>query len=101
MESYARHFDLLKNLVFDAKVQKATRTGDDTKWRLDMLINGECSFQDFDKVVFCHGYQTKPEMPHFEGEELFEGKLLHSQQFRRSVPNLYLELTVKAESNQC
>lgn len=37
---------------------------------------------EFDKVVFCHGYQTKAKMPTFEGQELFEGTIMHSQQYR-------------------
>lgn len=82
IESYAKHFDLLKDVVFGASVRRATRTEDDTKWNLEMLINGETQTQQFDKVVFCHGYQTEPVMPVFEGAEMFEGQLMHGQQFR-------------------
>ena len=51
-----------------------------------MLVNGEPQSEEFDKVVFCHGYQTTPVMPNFEGKELFEGRLMHAQQFRSLVP---------------
>lgn len=82
IESYAKHFDLLKDVHFGASVQRATRDGDDTKWDLHVVVSGEQQMHQFDKVVFCHGYQTRPVMPAFEGKELFEGQLMHAQQFR-------------------
>ncbi|CAO2653089.1 Nn.00g025000.m01.CDS01 [Neocucurbitaria sp. VM-36] len=85
IESYARHFDILKDVVFGASVTRATRNEDDTKWRLEMLVNGEPRSEEFDKVVFCHGYQTIPNMPNYEGKELFEGQLMHGQQFRTAA----------------
>ncbi|ORX94632.1 hypothetical protein BCR34DRAFT_594369 [Clohesyomyces aquaticus] len=85
MESYARHFDLLSGVVFGASVTRATRNDDDTRWKLEMLVEGKTRSEEFDKVVFCHGYQTQPTMPKFEGQELFKGTLMHAQQFRRQV----------------
>lgn len=82
MESYARHFDLLKDIVFDASVQTATRNENDTKWNLKIAIDGETKIEKFDKVAFCHGYMTQAVMPEFEGKELFEGNVIHAQQFR-------------------
>ncbi|KAJ4322058.1 hypothetical protein N0V94_002637, partial [Neodidymelliopsis sp. IMI 364377] len=82
IESYARHFDVLKDVVFGASVQRATRNEEDTKWDLEIVVNGDRQTREFDKVVFCHGYQTKPVMPIFEGKELFQGQLMHAQQFR-------------------
>jgi dimethylaniline monooxygenase (N-oxide forming) len=83
MESYAKHFDLLQNITFNASVTRAVRNEDDTRWRLVILISGEERTEEFDKVVFCHGYQTKPSMPQFEGQELFTGRLIHAQQYRK------------------
>lgn len=34
MEEYAVHFDILKDIVFNASVKEGSRTEDDTKWRL-------------------------------------------------------------------
>lgn len=82
IDLYAKHFDLHRDIVFGASVQRATRTEDDAKWNLEMLVNGEQQSHQFDKVVFCHGYQTEPVMPVFEGAELFEGQLMHGQQFK-------------------
>ena len=82
IESYARHCDLLKDMVFNASVTRAIRNEDDSKWTLEMLVNGEPHTEGYDKVVFCHGYQTLPRMPTYDGQELFEGKLMHAQQYR-------------------
>jgi len=68
--------------VFGASVTRATRTEDDTRWRLDMLVNGEQRSEEFDKVVFCHGYQTEAVMPKYEGADIYQGQLMHAQQFR-------------------
>ena len=82
MESYAKHFDVLKYIVFDAALKQVRRNKDDTKWCVEVLVNGESKVEEFDKVALCHGYQTYPQMPRFEGEEVFEGNLMHAQQFR-------------------
>ncbi|KAH8674134.1 putative dimethylaniline monooxygenase [Xylariales sp. PMI_506] len=82
MELYAKHFDLFKDIVFNAAVKKATRNDADTKWRLEFDIDGEPQVKEFDKVAFCHGYQNKAEMPELEGADKFEGTIIHSQAFR-------------------
>ncbi|KAF2118132.1 putative dimethylaniline monooxygenase [Lophiotrema nucula] len=82
MEGYAKHFDLLKDVVFGASVEDARRNESDTKWRLAMTVNGEERVEEFDKVAFCHGYQTKAKMPKLEGSNIFEGVVMHAQQFR-------------------
>lgn len=82
LESYAAHFDLHKDIVFNAWIKQATRNEDDNKWRLELEVDGQLRVEEFDKVAFCHGYQTKAEMPEFEGQEKFQGVLMHSQEFR-------------------
>lgn len=87
MEDYARHFDTLKNWVFNTSVKKTYRNTDDTKWCLEIETQDEpTKVQEFDKVVFCHGYQNKAIVPQFEGQDKFKGVIMHSQQYRRSVP---------------
>lgn len=77
---------MLKNFVFNTSVKKASRNADDTKWCLEVETAGEGpKTLEFDKVVFSHGYQTKAKMPRFEGQDKFEGTIMHSQQYRRSA----------------
>jgi dimethylaniline monooxygenase (N-oxide forming) len=82
MESYATHFDMHKDIVFNAVVKQASRNKDDSKWRLDLIVDGELRVEEYDKVAFCHGYQTKAKMPDFEGVDRFEGTIMHTQKFR-------------------
>ena len=82
IESYATHFDMHKDIVFNTVVKQVSRNKDDTKWRLDLVVDGESRVEEYDKVAFCHGYQTKANMPEFEGVEKFDGTIMHTQQFR-------------------
>ena len=82
MQDYARHFGLLDHIVFNASVVRATRNASDTKWSLEMERAGKSETLQFDKVVFCHGYQTKANFPTFEGQEKFAGPITHAQQYR-------------------
>lgn len=82
IESYATHFDMHKDIVFNALVKEVSRNKDDSKWRLQAIVDGESRVEEYDKVAFCHGYQTKPNMPNFEGMEKFEGAIMHTQEFR-------------------
>jgi dimethylaniline monooxygenase (N-oxide forming) len=86
MEDYATHFDLHKDIIFNTTVRNVSRSSDGAKWQVEMEQSGVEEVRQFDKVVLCHGYQTKPDMPEFEGTEKFTGQLIHSQQFRKSVP---------------
>jgi dimethylaniline monooxygenase (N-oxide forming) len=82
IESYATHFDMLKDIVFNASVEKVSRNRGDSKWRLELVVDGEPRVEEYDKVAFCHGYQTKARIPDFEGVEKFDGPVVHTQQFR-------------------
>jgi dimethylaniline monooxygenase (N-oxide forming) len=55
-----------------------------------MIVNGEPRCEEFDKVVFCHGYQTKPVMPKYDGQDVYEGRLMHAQQFRTWVVEIFI-----------
>lgn len=83
MEDYAKHFDFLKDIVFNTTLRKVSRNKDDTMWSLEIQTAGEeARTLEFDKIVLCHGYQTKAVVPRFEGQEKFKGTITHSQQYR-------------------
>lgn len=71
-----------KDIKLNARVEEVTRNKDDTKWRLSVVADGESRVEEYDKVAFCHGYQTKAKMPDFEGDDKFKGRIMHTQQFR-------------------
>lgn len=83
MESYAKAFDMHKDIVFNAFVKKVMRNSDGTKWIVEMSISGTDDAREFDKVVLCHGYQTKPVIPEFEGRERFTGEFIHSVAYQK------------------
>lgn len=83
MEDYATHFDLIKDINFDTSVKRVVRNEADTKWLVETEKEGKIEKLEFDKVAFCHGYQTKAVLPVFDGQEKFEGTILHSQQYRK------------------
>ncbi|KAI0601207.1 flavin-containing monooxygenase 9 [Biscogniauxia sp. FL1348] len=82
MESYAEHFDLFKDIVFNASLKRVSRNKEDTKWLLEVVVDGELREFEYDKVALCHGYQTKAVMPVLEGRDKFKGSVIHSQEFR-------------------
>lgn len=82
METYAVHFDILKYIVFNANVKETVRNADDSKWVLTVQINGALEYIEFDKVVFCHGYQTTMVMPNLVDKERFRGTIIHAQEYR-------------------
>jgi dimethylaniline monooxygenase (N-oxide forming) len=69
--------------VVNTIVENVPRNPDGSNWQLKLNKLGELKTESFDKVVFAHGYQTKPKMPQFEGQELFQGPLIHAQQYRK------------------
>ncbi|KAF4441840.1 hypothetical protein F53441_11925 [Fusarium austroafricanum] len=94
MQSYAEHFKLNKHITFNTSVKSVNRNSQDDGWEvhLEKVDSGEVESRPFDKVVFCHGYQTQKVMPTFPGQETYEGEIIHSQQYRGSEP--YQDKTV-------
>ena len=82
MGDYATHYNLHKDVVLNATVRRVERNESDTKWNLNVEINSQLETREFDKIVFCHGYQTNPNTPKFPGQENYTGKIVHSQQYR-------------------
>ena len=67
----AINFDHLK---FDKESKKFTVNSENLK-------TNEKSCETFDNVIVATGHFTYPHDPHFEGQETFEGKIIHSHDF--------------------
>lgn len=83
-QSYAAHFGLLDKIVFDVTVSSISRTEDDAQCALH--LEGEEAPRLFDKVIVASGSEVTPVIPVIEGLELFQGRFLHSQAFKKYEP---------------
>lgn len=79
--SYAKHFDLYRNIEFGKRVTRFGKGEGTSKWQL--------TFEDepdtpklFDKVVWATGAFIHPKKFAFEGQDQFAGRILHSQDVR-------------------
>ncbi len=83
LDDYAAKFDLKGDILLQSTVKKVTRNADDTKWLVEYERRGSAETREFDKIAFCHGYQTRASRPTFKGQEKFEGIIMHSQEYRK------------------
>ncbi|KAM0391905.1 Dimethylaniline monooxygenase [N-oxide-forming] 5 [Fusarium culmorum] len=94
MQGYAEHFGLLKHITFDTSVKVVNRNKEDNGWdiQVENVESGQTDTRHFDKVAFCHGYQTVKKMPIFPGQDNYKGDLMHAQQYRS--PESFKDKTV-------
>ena len=75
--SYARHFDLNENIIFNTSVEWLERADDHSGWDVK-LSSGET--RHYRGVIICNGHLWDARYPDFPGE--FSGESMHSQQFK-------------------
>ncbi|KAF4463612.1 flavin-containing monooxygenase [Fusarium albosuccineum] len=94
MQDYVDHFSLTKHISFNTDVKLVDRNSEDTHWLVQLTKSPSTAVEthQFDKVVFCHGYQTSSRMPSFPGQSSYEGEILHSQKYRS--PEAFRDKTV-------
>ncbi|XP_033728026.1 dimethylaniline monooxygenase [N-oxide-forming] 5-like [Pecten maximus] len=86
---YAKQFDLAKYIRLRTKVQSVMMAKDfETTGRWDLTIedlqSGEVTTKTYDAVMVCTGQHTYKYTPEFTGIENFQGKILHSHEYRDS-----------------
>lgn len=86
LKLYASNFDLLKLIKFKHHVLNVSPSIDD-KWSVIVrnLSSGDCESYKFDAVLICNGHYSTPIKPSYEGHDVFQGKQLHSHDYRKSV----------------
>ncbi len=86
LNDYATHFKLRDHVELNTAVVKVERNKDDTQWLVHTAENRvNVQVREFYKVVFATGIYNVPCLPVFEGADLFKGKKIHSQAFKRCV----------------
>lgn len=83
LRSYAKRFELKKYIKFRHLVLHVRPT-DDEKWLIIVkdLINDSFITQIYDAVFVCNGHNFMGNIPEFDGAKEFQGKVIHSHDFR-------------------
>ncbi|ATY59071.1 dimethylaniline monooxygenase 2 [Cordyceps militaris] len=81
IESYVEHFELAPHFRLNASVTRISEIEETGRWKIDI---GGAPSQYFDKVVMATGPHVKATAFRLEGQELFAGEVMHSQQFKRA-----------------
>ncbi|GFR98981.1 dimethylaniline monooxygenase [N-oxide-forming] [Elysia marginata] len=89
---YDDHFDLKRHIRYQTEVVSIEKSEDYNstgRWKVchRHVISGKTSTQTFHAVLVCSGLQTDTWVPEFDGLSDFEGKVLHTNQYRK--PNGY------------
>lgn len=91
LEAYVEHFGFGSSLRLKTSVKLVSRDEERKQWKLD-FDNAETQF--FDKVVMATGMCQKPYIPTVDSIGLFEGEVLHSSAYKRSVIDTRVPLLV-------
>ncbi|XP_008846479.1 dimethylaniline monooxygenase [N-oxide-forming] 5-like [Nannospalax galili] len=87
LRMYTRHFGLLKHIQFQTKVCSVRKRPDFSssgQWDVVVEADGKKKTYIFDGVMVCSGYYNEKYMPlqDFEGIEKFQGRYLHSWEYK-------------------
>lgn len=100
LESYAELFDIRKYIDINTRVTKVVRNDDDTKWIVHLLQDGQDKKVDeFDKIAVCIGAWVHPKLPGFEGQDLFQGQVIHSREFKKPADFVGKRVVVVGSGN--
>src|SRR6218665_398559 len=83
---YADNFDLLKYIHFRTEIKRVSQVEnfkETGRWKLTIkyLESGLLRTEEFDRVLVCSGHHAEKKMPRFQGQEGFEGKIVHSHDY--------------------
>ncbi|XP_029033970.2 senecionine N-oxygenase-like isoform X2 [Osmia bicornis bicornis] len=92
--SYCDHFKLRQYIRFLHNVELIEPSNGDRKWTIkvkdlqrNMVLN-----ESFDAIMVCNGHYFEPSYPNLKGRSIFQGKQMHSHDYR--VPDIFLDKKV-------
>ena len=84
LNSYARHFRVVKKIQFNCRVDKLERRPGEKGWTLrchDTKRNEDFE-KAYDFVIICNGLYSMPRIPSFPNQHQFKGRIVHSSLFQ-------------------
>ena len=86
---YMKKFDLQKYICYNKealKIKRADSYDITGKWDAEIRDHktGEVENAEFDGVLVCTGHHAQKKVPTFEGQDEFEGEIMHSQDFKHA-----------------
>lgn len=84
LDSYAEHFHIKENIKYHHLVEKVRSIPND-KWELTIrdLPNNQSIVRTYDAVFVCTGISSSPLIPQIKGVKKYEGKIMHSRDYRK------------------
>ena len=87
LRKYAEKFSLKKHIRFRTEIVSAKRSANFEKngqWELIVkdLQTDTVTTEIYDALMVCTGHHANKHEPHFEGDNIFRGKILHSHDYR-------------------
>lgn len=85
LNSYADRFDLKKFIKYLHLVTKVQPILGE-KWKVTVkdLLNNKFEEYIFEAVIVCNGHDFAPKIPTIDGADKYNGKLIHSHDFRKA-----------------
>nr|XP_012151606.1 PREDICTED: senecionine N-oxygenase-like isoform X2 [Megachile rotundata] len=92
--SYCDHFKLRPYIRLLHNVELVEPSNGDRKWTVKVkdLKNNVVLNESFDAVMVCNGHYFEPSFPNLKGQNVYQGKQMHSHDYR--VPNTFLDKNV-------
>ncbi|GAB2530116.1 flavin-containing monooxygenase [Simplicispira piscis] len=86
-QEFAQDSGLQGCVAFHSEVVSAVYSPDSARWVLTIkdTRTGEQRQQTFDAVVSAVGVLHQPKIPHFEGADQFDGKVIHSARWQHDI----------------
>ena len=86
-ELYADHFSLKKYIRFRTEILSARRASDfvlSGNWILEIedLETGKKTEETYNALMVCTGHHSHKNVPRFQGDDVFKGKIIHTHDFR-------------------
>ena len=86
-EMYADHVKLKEHIQFRKEILKAYRAPnfmETGRWILKIkdLENDQVTEESYEGLLLCTVHHAHNYVPRFEGDDIFKGKIIHSQAYR-------------------